>query len=171
MKTLIIVISLLIAVNMSLAQKKEIIDDNYKFQISLPADWKERIHEETKNKDAISYTFDRKDKKLSMLIIAFKLDAVKDINDLIYMIEKDINLNIPSRTGEYSDIQGEKFKGKIGEYKDMDFTETIYYIGTINTETTENYAYMIRFICDSKFNNPTVKNDITSIIESFKINL
>lgn len=146
-----------------------VTDDDYNFRFSLNNEWSQRSKDETKNKDAVSYSFDRKDEKLTILLIAFKLENIKDLDDFIYTIEKDVNLNIPARKGDYSSVQGDNYKGKVGEYGDIDFQETIYYITTIDFNSKMNYAYMIRFICDGRYYSQEIKNTIKQIASSFSV--
>ncbi len=161
----------------SLELHSQIKYDNsaYKFSIELNENWKERSKEETKNNDALSLTFDKinkqKNKEASLMLIIFKLDKPKDLNDFIYTIEKDVNLNIPERVGDYVTINGNNYSGKLGEYKDNEIMEVIYYLTTQNSELKNNYAYVIRFIYELKSFKPEYKTESEDIFKNFKITL
>ena len=82
----------------------EINDDNFKFTLTLPDEWKKTDSKLTDDKDAISYSLERKDKRCSIMILAFKLTAVKNLEDFIYTLEKDATLNIPGKSGDYTKV-------------------------------------------------------------------
>ncbi len=143
-------------------------DENYKFQLSLPADWTERKVEETNKKDAISYSFENKDGKIAIMLLAFKVDEVKNLGDYVYTLEKDLTLNIPKKDSDYSDFDSGNFDGRSARYKDTEFTEVIYYYRTKILEGA-NYTYILRFIAPTSYYNSTVEKDIKKLSENFTI--
>lgn len=161
------IIALWLFTNLLPAQDKtELIDENYKFRISIPAGWEQRKVEETDKKDAISYSFDMKSGKMAAMLIAFKVDEVKNLTDLIYTLEKDLTLNIPKIDGDYTDFDSGNFDGRSAKYKDTEFVELIYYFRTKNTEG-QNYTYLLRFIVPSTYYNSSVEADLKNIAGSF----
>jgi hypothetical protein len=144
----------------------DINDTNYKFKFSLPSGWSERKVEETTKKDAISYSFDNSDGKMAIMLLAFKVNEVKNLADFIYTLEKDLTLNIPKRDGEYDDFDSGNYDGRKSMYKDSEFTEVIYYYRTKINEG-QNYTYLLRFITPSSFYNSSVESDIKSIAGNF----
>lgn len=146
----------------------DINDENYKFKFSLPAGWSERKVEETTKKDAISYSFEYSDGKIAIMLLAFKVNEVKNLTDFIYTLEKDLTLNIPKKDGEYDDFDLGNYDGRKGRYKDSEFTEVIYYYRTKISEG-QNYTYLLRFITPSTFYNSTVESDIVKIAGSFAV--
>lgn len=144
----------------------QINDKDFKFKITIPSGWEKTKSEETAKKDAISYSFNRVDGKNALMIIAFKVNAVKELDDLIYTLEKDFTLKIPPRSGEYVSFDNGTYDGKIGIYKDNEFTETIYYYRTKNSESN-NFAYMVRFITPNAYYNADSESEIKSITSSF----
>lgn len=138
---------LVLAVSAYAQKKLEIKDDNYKFSLILPDGWQKSKVEETNKKDVIYYTFDhKKDSTSQILILAFKLETVKDLDNFIYVLEKDASLNIPPKSGDYTSFDKGNYDGKFALYKDLQFTELVYYYRTKNAESTDNHAYMLRFI-------------------------
>jgi len=167
MKKIILTILLSIVISSSLySQAVDINDANYKFKFSLPSDWKERMKEETAKQDAVSYSFDKSDGKIAIMILAFKVNEVKNLSDFIYTLEKDLTLNIPKRDGEYSDFDSGNYDGKSGKYKDSEFTEVIYYYRT-KINDGENYTYLLRFITPTSNYNAKVEEEIKKIAGSF----
>ncbi|MDQ3193790.1 MAG: hypothetical protein M3P82_02195, partial [Bacteroidota bacterium] len=144
-KIILTIILLMIVFSAGYAQSIDINDANYKFKFSLPSEWKERMKEETAKKDAVSYSFDKNDGKIAIMVLAFKVSEVKNLSDFIYTLEKDLTLNIPKLDGEYSDFDSGNFDGKTGKYKDSEFTEIIYYFRTKINEG-DNFTYLVRFI-------------------------
>ena len=144
----------------------DINDANYKFKFSLNSDWNTRKSEETNKQDAISYSFDRKDGKMAVMLLAFKVNEVKNLTDFIYTLEKDLTLNIPKREGDYTDFDSGNYDGKSAEYKDSEFREVIYYYRTKINEGN-NYTYLLRFIVPSMFYNSSVLEDIKKISANF----
>ena len=141
-----IFILIFIAFNSLLAGSTDdiVIDDiTYRFTITLPADWDRKDMQETKDKDGISYSFERKDKKFTIMLLAFKLTTVKNIDDFIYNMEKNINLNIPQRNGDFSEKDFGNYDMKAGIYKDNNFYEEIYYFRTKLPDAPNNYVYSI----------------------------
>lgn len=169
MRNLLLALIILTFVNISFAQKKlEIKDDNYKFSITLPDGWQKPKIEETNKKDVISYIFDhKKDTTSQVLILAFKLETVKDLDNFIYVLEKDASLNIPPKSGDYTSFDKGDYDGKFALYKDLQFTELVYYYRTKNAESTDNHAYMLRFISTNYTSK--VEKQFKEIEEGFKI--
>jgi|WetSurMetagenome_2_1015567.scaffolds.fasta_scaffold12138_5 hypothetical protein len=170
MRNLLIAIILLISTaQISFAQKKDVYNnENYNFQLSLPDGWLKPKIEETNKKDVISYAFDhKKDSTSQILLLAFKIESVKDLDNFIYVLEKDATLNIPPKSGDYTSFDNGYYDGKMALYKDLQFTELIYYYRTKFADSKENYAYMLRFIST----NYTTKAEkqFKEIAENFKI--
>ncbi len=130
--------------------EKVVTDITYKFTFKLPSGWEMKDMKETSDKDGISYSYESKDKLMAVMILAFKLNSVKNIDDFIYNLEKDINLNIPQRSGEYSDQDFGNYDMKTALYKDSKFNENIYYYRTKLPDAPNNYVYMVRFITETK---------------------
>lgn len=147
---------------------KTINDIAFKFSFKLPNGWELKDLKETADKDAISYSYESSDKKMTIMLLAFKLNSVKNIDDFIYNMEKDINLNIPSRTGDYKENDFGKYDMKHAEYKDNKYYESIYYFRTKLPESPNNYVYMLRFITEQKDYNTSKESEIKSISDSFK---
>jgi len=171
MKNIILIIFFVFVSNLFAQSDLHVKDGNYKFEITFPSGWKNIRTEETDKKDVINYSFNSKDNKMAVSIIAFKIDVQKSIDDIIYTLEKDFSLSIPEKISGYTDISGEKFAGKSAEYKDNENHEIIYYITTKSESGGTYYSYMVRFICDSKLNFDAMKYDINKIYETFKINI
>ena len=142
-------------------------DDDYKFKITLPSDWSVTKTEETDKKDAISYAIEKKDGKNSIMLLAFRVGNVKNLDDFIYTLEKDITLNIPERYSGYTDFDHGSYDGRWAVYKDSEFVETIYYYRTKNSDSEENYTYMLRFITAGSFHNSDVEKEIQDIAKTF----
>ena len=138
-KKLIFVLAgvLLMSYNVNAQSKME--DKNYKFTIFLTSDWTQTKVEETPKKDAISYSFDNRDAENALMILAFKVNGVKDLDDLIYNVEKDVSLNIPKRDGDYNYDDYGNFERKKAIYKDDQVVETIYYFTTKDAGSIDNY--------------------------------
>jgi hypothetical protein len=147
---LILFISLFSAKGYSQGSEKVVDDYIYKFTFKMPAGWEMKDMKETTDKDAISYSFESPDKKMTIMLLAFKLSSVKNIDDFIYNLEKDISLNIPTKTGEYTEQDFGKYDMKNAHYKDNKFDESIYYFRTKLPEAPNNYVYMLRFITEAK---------------------
>ncbi len=143
-------------------------DINYKFKFALPSDWTERKVEETNKKDAISYSFENKDGKIAIMLLAFKVDEVKNLGDFVYTLEKDLTLNIPKKDSDYSDFDSGNYDGRSARYKDTEFTEVIYYYRTKILEG-ENFTYILRFISPTSYFNSSVEKDIKGLAENFTI--
>jgi hypothetical protein len=166
--TFTFLLSLVFIQNIYAQSSSDISDNNYAFKISLGSDWKKSKTEETTNKDAISYTFDKKDGKDAIMLLAFKVESVKSLDDLIYTLEKDMTLNIPKRSGDYTNFTSEHAEGRSAVYKDSEFGEKIFYYRTQNTDK-QNYTYMLRFITTIA-NYPTAEKDFDKIAKNFKVN-
>lgn len=147
--------------------EKIVTDISYKFTFKLPNGWEMKDMKETKDKDGISYTFESQDKKLAILLLAFKLNSVKNIDDFIYNLEKDISLNIPQRTGEYSEQDFGKYDMKNALYKDNKFDENIYYYRTKLPDAPNNYVYMVRYITETKNYSSDTETLIKNIAATF----
>lgn len=150
------------------AQSADVSDNNYAFKLALGSDWKKSKTEETTNKDAISYTFDKKDGKDAIMLLAFKVETVKSLDDLIYTLEKDMTLNIPKRSGDYTNFSTGDAEGRSAVYKDNEFGEKIFYYRTQNTGKP-NYTYMLRFIT-SIANFTSAEKDFDKIAKGLKVN-
>jgi hypothetical protein len=149
------------------AEDKDINDFNYKFSFKLPDGWESKDLKETKDKDGISYSFEKKDKKMTIMLLAFKLSSVKNIDDFIYNMEKDISLNIPQKSGDYSEQDYGKYDSKYASYKDDKFEEIIYYFRTKLPDASNNYVYMIRFITEVKDYTSDTDSQIKKIAATF----
>ena len=144
----------------------DINDLNYKFKFSLSSDWKERKVEETAKKDAISYSFDKNDGQVAIMLLAFKVNEVKNLSDFIYTLEKDLTLNIPKKDGDYTDFDSGNYDGKTAKYKDNEFTEVIYYYRTKIIDG-QNFTYLLRFITLSSNFTPKIDEEIKKIAGNF----
>lgn len=153
---------------MAFSQSVEIKDSHYKFKISLPNQWQKTNTEETDKKDAISYSCKSNDGRLFVMILAFKLNTIKNLADLIYTVEKDVSLNIPKRSSDYSDYDFGQYDGRSAVYKNNESAETIYYFRTKNENLSDNYAYVLRFICQSTLYNSSLETEIKNIADTFK---
>ena len=142
-------------------------DDDYRFKITMPSDWSKTKTEETSDEDAISYSFEQSNGKNVIMLLAFRVDNVKNLDDFIYTLEKDLTLNIPERYGDYEDFDYGTYDGRWAVYKDSEFVETIYYYRTKNSDSDENYTYMLRFITAGSFHNSDVENEIEDIAKTF----
>ncbi len=170
MKKLLILFVILFSAAAMMAQNgKTVTDNHYKFSINIPAKWTARSTVETNKKDVITYSFDRNDGKLTLSLIAFKFVEARNLDDFIYTLEKDFNLNIPEKVGGYTETNGENYKGKWADYKDNDSHERIYYYATTADSGGEYFCYMLRFIADAKTNVNDVKTEVVTIADSFKI--
>jgi hypothetical protein len=171
--TQILVFIVLLMINLPLAYSQSAdentIDDlNFKFTIKLPSEWETKDKKETGDKDGISYSFERKDKKMAIMLLAFKLSSVKNIDDFIYNLEKDISLNIPPKNGEYVEKDSVRYDMKSADYKDNKFAESIFYFRTKLPDASNNYVYMVRFIMNSIDSNSDTESHINNIISTFK---
>ena len=166
-----IILSLLlfvIIVGTASSQDGTLIDNpQYGIKFYVPNAWKERKVEETSKKDAISYTFDKNDGSIAMMLIAFRLSEVKNLTDLVYTLEKDLTLNIPKIDGTYTEFDKGNYDGISAKYKDAEFTEIIYYFRTKYSEG-ENYAFMLRFITSTSVFNTKIDEEISKIGDSFE---
>lgn len=154
---------------MNLHSDDIVIDDiSFRFKITVPGDWNRKDMKETVDKDGISYSFERNDKKFTCMLLAFKLTTVKNLDDFIYNMEKDISLNIPQKSGDYDEKDFGNYDMKSAIYKDNNYHEWIYYFRTKLPDATNNYVYMVRFITTPI--NVISENEaqIKTIIDSFK---
>jgi hypothetical protein len=147
---------------------RTINDITFKFTITFPQDWEKKDMKETVDRDGISYSFERKDKKFTCMLLAFKLTTVKNLDDFIYNMEKDISLNIPPKSGDYTEKDFGNFDMKSSVYKDTNFYEWIYFFRTKLPDATNNFVYMVRFITTPI--NVLSENEaqIKTIVDSFK---
>lgn len=145
----------------------ELNDDKFKFSIVLPDDWKKTDSKVTDDKDAISYSFERKDKKCSIMLLAFKLTTVKNLEDFIYTMEKDVSLNIPTRSGDYTPIDQVNYDGKNATYKDQQYVEKITYLRTKLPDAPFNFVYMLRFITTVDNYGADIERQIIKISGTF----
>ena len=102
-----------------------------------------------------------------MMLLAFKVMEVKNLNDLVYTFEKDLTLNIPKRDGDYSEFDKGNYDGMSALYKDSEFTEVVYYYRTKVTDG-ENFAYLLRFIAPSGTFNSSIESELKKIGDSFE---
>src|SRR5258706_10616995 len=166
LKRIILFISLFVfasALNFSLSggNDKEINDPSYKFTFTLPAGWSQKEFKETEAKDGISYSFTKDDTSCSIMLLAFKLTAVKNLDDFVYTIEKDASLNIPQKDGDYILGDANYFDWKIAYYKDVLTVEKIYYFRTKEPDAPTNYVYVMRFITDKIHNSDALRKQIS----------
>jgi hypothetical protein len=146
---------------------KEINDESFKFSFTLPDNWQRTDMKMTSDNDAISYSFERKDKKCAIMLLAFKLTTVKNLEDFIYTMEKDISLNIPQREGDYVSSDSVTFDGKSAVYKDAQYKEYIHFYRTKLPDAAFNYVYMLRFITTHANLNTDLENQIKKISNTF----
>jgi hypothetical protein len=146
---------------------KVINDVVFKFTMTLPEGWETKDIKQTSDNDGISYSLESKDKKMAIMLLAFKLSSVKNIEDFIYNLEKDISLNIPPKSGEYSDKDFGMYDMKNAHYKDNRFEETIYYFRTKMPDSPNNFVYMVRFITEAKDYNSDTERQVESIAGTF----
>ncbi|MBW7855334.1 hypothetical protein FBQ84_02585 [Ignavibacteria bacterium CHB1] len=147
----------------------DIKDDDYKFEITLPSGWSEPKIQEAEKKDAISYSINRFDEKSAILILAFKVNNIKDLTDFVWTIEKDVTLNIPQKDSEvYLKFDEGYYDGMQMFYSDDNFRESIYYFRTKYTDTNSNFAYVVRFITPKDALSEKMKTEIKEIADSFK---
>jgi len=149
------------------SNNKEITDNSFRFSLTLPQTWGKTDMKETGDKDAISYSFERKDKKCAIMLLAFKLSSVKNLEDFIYTMEKDVGLNIPTKSGDYTTFDFESYDGKWALYKDAQYTETIYYYRTKMPDAPNNFVYMLRFITLKHDYDASIEYEIRKIADSF----
>ena len=145
----------------------DITDESFKFTFKLPEDWSKTDMKFTSDNDAISYSFERKDKKCAIMLLAFKLTTVKNLEDFVYTMEKDISLNIPQRDGDYKDINEDTYDGKSAKYKDAQYVEFINYYRTKLIDAPNNFVYMLRFITTNSNFNPDLESQIKKIAATF----
>lgn len=155
------------AVNANNTDGREINDPVFKFSLTLPDGWDTKDIKETVDKDGISYSFERTDKHCTIMLLAFKLTTVKNLDDFIYTMEKDVSLNIPSKTGDYTTSDADTYDMKSAVYKDAQYTENISYYRTKLVDAPNNYVYMLRIITTNEFDNSDMQKQIKKISDSF----
>lgn len=166
-KVIVNIIIVLFISSLSFGQSGvNITDETYKFRFTLPSDWSQRKVEETSKKDAISYSFDKSDGKVAIMLLSFRVNEVKNLEDFVYTLEKDLTLNIPKREGDYTNFDMGNYDGKSAKYKDSEFTEEIYYYRTKNTEGN-NYTYVLRFITPTSNFDSGVESEMKNIAGNF----
>lgn len=165
---LIVILALVLIISGFSVEEKIIEDITFKFKITLLGEWETKDLIETKDRDGISYSFERNDKKVTCMLLAFKLTTVKNLDDFIYNMEKDIMLNIPQRSGDYTEKDFNTYDMKSAIYKDDNYYEQIYYYRTKLPDAPNNYVYMVRFITTPIQVNSDLEKQVSSIIESFK---
>lgn len=146
---------------------KEVNDIAFKFTFKITSAWQLKDLKKTTDKDAISYSYESGDKKMTIMLLAFKLSSVKNIDDFIYNLEKDIALNIPPRSGDYGEQDFGTYDMKNARYKDNKFDETIYYFRTKLPDSPNNFVYMLRFITEAKDYTSDKETEIKTIAASF----
>lgn len=166
-KLLLFVIAGVILASSSVMAQSTVEDKEFNFSIFLTSDWSQTKVEKTSKNDAVSYSFDNLDGNNALMILAFKVNGKKELDDLIYNVEKDMNLNIPQRSGDYNYDDYGSYERKKGSYVDDEFVETVYYFTTEN-EGMENYAYVVRFITVASSYNDDMAKKIDEIARSFK---
>ncbi|MCX6158277.1 MAG: hypothetical protein WCK13_13335 [Ignavibacteriota bacterium] len=167
MKNLILLLSILFLTSFLSAQVK-IDNDTYKFRVEFTKGWKTVSKVETDKKDVINYSLSRND-KFTAAIIAFKFPAVRNIDDFVYTLEKDFNLNIPEKTNSFNAITGDVYVGKSADYKDNDNIEKIYYFTTTKDSSGDYFCFMLRFIADVKYKKTDFDSEVTNIVNTFKV--
>jgi len=165
--SIIFILFLNINYSAQISDGREINDPIYKFTMSLPDGWNTKDIKETSDKDGISYSFTKKDTSCAIMLLAFKLTAVKNLDDFVYTIEKDGSLNIPQRDGDYITGDAEYFDWKIAYYKDLFAVEKIYFFRTKEPDAPNNFVYVLRFITDKKHNTDELQKQIGKIADSF----
>lgn len=166
-KNFAVLAALLIMSGISIAQVTNAVDrPEYGIKFNVPEGWKERKTEETSRKDAISCTFDKDDGSAALMLLAFRLDEVKNLTDLVYTFEKDLTLNIPKIDGEYREFDSGDYDGISAKYKDTEFTELIYYYRTKRNDMG-NFAYMLRFISPTSSFKPETESSFRKIADTF----
>jgi hypothetical protein len=170
MKNIILIIFALFLTS-SLSAQVKIDNDNYKFRIEFTKGWKSVSKVETDKKDVINYSFSKVSKKDTMTssIIAFKFSAPTNIDDFVYKLEKDFNLNIPEKTSAFTVISGDVYEGKFADYKDNDNIERIYYFTTTKDSSGDYFCFMVRFIADVKYKKTDFDSEATAIVNTFKV--
>lgn len=166
-KLLLFVIAGVILAGSNVRAQSTVEDKEFNFSIFLTSDWTKTKVEKTSKNDAVSYSFDNLDGNNALMILAFKVNGKKEIDDLIYNVEKDMNLDIPQRSGDYNYDDYGSYERKKASYKDEEFVETVYYFTTEN-EGMENYAYVVRFITVASVYNDDASKKIDEIARSFK---
>jgi len=147
--------------------QSDIKDDSFKFAFTLPAGWTQKDKKETKDSDGISYSFQKDDTSCAIMLLAFRIQAVKNLDDFAYTIEKDASLNIPPRDGDYVLGDATYFDWKIAMYKDVLAVEKIYFFRTKEPDAPSNFVYVMRFISDKFHNSDDLQAQIRKIADTF----
>ena len=53
------------------------------------------------------------------MLLAFKVNEVKNLGDFVYTLEKDLTLNIPKLDGEYKDFDLGNLDGRSAKYSEL----------------------------------------------------
>lgn len=167
MNKLIFLLSILLLTSVLSAQVK-IDNDNYKFRVEFTKGWKSISKIETDKKDVINYSFS-KNNKFTAAIIAFRFPAQRNLDDFVYTLEKDFNLNIPEKISSFTVVSGEIYESKYADYKDNDNIEKIYYYTTTKDSSGEYFCYMVRFIADLKYPKADFDSEVSGIVNTFKV--
>ncbi len=101
------------------------------------------------------------------MVLAFKIGAMENLEDFIYYMEKDVGLNIPSRSGDYDSTDYGTYDCKSATYKDQQYIEKIWFFRTKFIDAPNNYTYMLRFITTIDFFKPDLDEQIKKIAGSF----
>jgi len=131
------------------AQKNasEIVSENYKFTFTIPQEAFNLRKEETSEKNAITYEFEStaNSDTIGVLLLAFKYPDIKKLNDFVYHMEKEVSLDIPRRTGDYTEYDSVYHDAKMAVYKNKNLTHVIYYYRTKDESSQYNFTYLLRF--------------------------
>ncbi|MBK8983564.1 MAG: hypothetical protein IPM38_14915 [Ignavibacteria bacterium] len=100
------------------------------------------------------------------MVLAFKVNEVKNLNDFVYTLEKDLTLNVPKKDSDYKDFDSGNYDGKSALYKDSEFTEILYYYRTKINEGS-NYTYLLRFIVPSSRYHSEIDAEIRKLADNF----
>jgi hypothetical protein len=79
------------------------------------------------------------------LLLAFKYPDIKKLNDFVYHMEKEVSLDIPRRTGDYTEYDSVYYDAKMAVYKNKNLTHVIYYYRTKDESSQYNFTYLLRF--------------------------
>jgi hypothetical protein len=136
------------------AQKNasEIVNENYKFTFIIPQDAFNMRKEENSGKTAITYEFETISGKdtIGVMLLAFKWPDIKKLNDFVYLMEKEVTLDIPQRIGDYEEFDSVYYDGKFAVYKNKVLSHLIYYYRTKDESSENNFTYLLRFKVFSK---------------------
>lgn len=60
-------------------------------------------------------------------------------------MEKEVSLDIPRRTGDYTEYDSVYYDAKMAVYKNKNLTHVIYYYRTKDESSQYNFTYLLRF--------------------------